>query len=257
MRRLGRKASFLALIAVLATAMLGAAYSLWFENLTLTAHVTTGTLDGKIRCGIPTDNETNGWDDSSEPFNSYPQAVPLKDVATTPTGSQNGVHEWDIIVSNTYPGYMLDCEYHLTNTGSVPWHIETEVITVSTGAPPVVIENGVCDTADPFNHGFCIAGEISPTNPAGHPIYVQIEDIRGCQVHHNGEEEGSLFIGVNQSAHENTTYTITISFQVNQWNESLWDNCGDLRGVQLVPPSLGIGEGQAVLPRRESLIPSA
>ena len=57
MKGLGRKVSFLAVAAVTATALLGASYTLWYENLNLNATVATGTLDGKINCAVAGDND--------------------------------------------------------------------------------------------------------------------------------------------------------------------------------------------------------
>src|SRR4051812_37491450 len=127
MRGLGRKVSVLVMVAVIATAIMGAAYSLWFENLQATATITTGSLDAGLICAPPVDNENVSWPSPPStllPFKFYPKAKPLKDVATAPVGSGLSPYEWDISVSNTYPGYMIDCELHMQNTASVPWHVE-------------------------------------------------------------------------------------------------------------------------------------
>lgn len=233
MNGLGKRASFLALAAVLATALLGSAYSLWFEQLQVNETVSTGNLDGLITCAQPVDNEINApigggfWSTVLAPQAFYPVASPLKDVASAPTGTQNGPHEFDVSVSNTYPGYMEDCELHLVNTGTVPWHIEVESITVLENGVPIL--TGTCPPLNPNSPGSCTAGDISPTNPAGKPLYVKFLDLRGCQLHEDNERIGSLFIGVNQSAHESTNYTVKLQFQVNQWNESGYSGCGQLR----------------------------
>lgn len=238
MRGIGRKASFLCVMAVAATALVGAAYTLWYENLEATVTVESGELDARIFCGPTVDNENPTWDDTHP---GYPEAVPLKNVASTPLQQANGPYLYQISVSNVYPGYMLDCELHISNEGTVPWHLETEVIEVWKNG--VLLYSGTCPAPDPFNPGACTAGDISPTNPNGFPIYVELIDQRGCQRHFPNDIIGSLFVGVNQSAQEGMEYNIKLKFQVNQWNESMWDNCLDVRDgftSPVLPPGISV-----------------
>ena len=232
MNALGKRAGFLALVLVMSTALVGAAYTLWYEDVQISTHVTTGELDGRIECGVRDDNEDeSGWT-NVPPADSYPQADPLKDVADPVIGDGTDPHNYVLTLSNVYPGYMADCELHILNTGTVPWHIEMEQIVVTEGATTVL--TGQCDAPNPFSQGECWAGDISPTDPDGEPLYVEFSDLRGCQVHEGNQKVGSIFIGVNQSAEESTTYTVILKFRIQQWNESYWHNCGDPRAD---PPS--------------------
>ncbi|MBI2765100.1 MAG: hypothetical protein HYX53_04220 [Chloroflexi bacterium] len=227
MKGLGKRASFLAMAAVVAIALLGSAYTLWFEDLTLAANVSTGTLDAQIVCGPPVDNENPFWFPFGVPYANYPPANPLKDVATGPTSAPNGPHEWLLTVGNTYPGYMAGCELHAYNTGTVPWHLEAEQIVI-TGTDGTSI---TADCSGSFN-STCTAGSLGiGTNTSGDPVYVQMKNYEGCQVHAPDDLNMSIFVGVNQIAKENTTYTIRLKFRLNQWNESEWLGCGQKKPV--------------------------
>jgi hypothetical protein len=256
MNALGRKSAFLALLLVMATAVAGSAYTLWFEDLQLNVQATTTSLDGRIRCGTVSDNENPVWPATPPPSNDfpphseYPQADPLKNVAVGPTSTGSSpFHTWSIVVSNTYPGWALDCEVEVRNNAPLPWHLETIVIKVE----ECVVPSGPCTTLTPppasqvtncpvaaFTK--CTWGDLGinpPDYPDGlddwSPIYVEAPNWQGCQVHQNGVLEGSMFIGVNQSAKENTKYVITVTYTVNQWNESVWDGCYDPKATP--PPA--------------------
>lgn len=251
MNGIGRRLSALFVVTVVATAMLGAAHTLWYENLKISAQVSATELDGQIRCGAVSDNEDlDEWQWPPPPSNVFPPHTQyphgpllgpggtLKDVATGPVSSNPSppdFHEWSIVVGNAYPGFAFDCEVELRNNAPLPWHVETMAITVEEcelpGGPCVVVdawelECGVggygCEWGD--------LGINPPNYPDGldewSPIYATIESFLGCQVHQGQIKSSSLFIGVNQSAKENTRYVITLSYQVNQWNESGWYGCG-------------------------------
>lgn len=228
MKGLGRKASLLAIAALIATALVGSAYTLWSENLAVDATLTTGTLDGKIHCGNAADNDEipSLWG-ALGAHAYYPPPVPLKDIGDmiSSVPADPSYHTWVLTVSNVYPGYAFDCEFELFNNGTVPWHIETEVIQVDAPAP----QSDFSSQCGGAHTGLCWAGTYptSPTswqNPASSPIFVQAKDYRGCQVHEVGPQ-GSFFVGINQSALESQTYRIVLKFQVNQWNESQWSDC--------------------------------
>lgn len=232
MKALRRRASLLALIAMVATVFLGSAYALWFEDLKATATAASGTLDGSITCATPVENELNpSWSTIHDPEKFYPN--PGKNVASVVSAQSNGPHEYDINIQGAYPGYMIDCETHLTNTGTVPWHIEWEQIQVLIGN--TVISTSVCDPPNPFSPGFCVIGSPDPFNPSVPPIFVKFTDFRGCQLHTNNDRIGSIFLGVNQAALEATTYTVRLQFRIVQWNESAWENCGLLRPGASIP----------------------
>ena len=222
MRGLGRKLSFLAAVAVMATALAGAAHTLWYERLTLGANITTGTLDGSILCATNLDNENPSWPAPGtpiDPFEQYPKANPLKDVATALVTRQGStLHEWVLQVGNTYPGYMFDCEIHVANTGTVPWHVELVQIKVT--LPDGTTVFGSCGRMK------CTYGDRDPYTQGLSELYVEVANFEGCQVHANDDKNASLFIGINQAAKEASQYKVELAYQVNQWNESNWFDCG-------------------------------
>ena len=224
MRGFGRRVSFLALVALIATAALGSAYSLWSEALHVSAAARTGTLDAKIVCGLPLDNEDASWPNSpADPYAAYPASSPLKDLASVSNGSANGDQEWVISVSGAYPGYMFRCQVTISNTGTVPWHLEAQSFRVT--ANYGLDESFDCSGPYLSHCSDGAPGVVSNT----HPIFVEMENIEGCQVHQGGSLSTPLFVGVDQAAHAAATYQITVKFTVNQWNESAWSDCGDSR----------------------------
>jgi hypothetical protein len=104
MRPLGHKASFLALAAVVATAVMGAAHAMWFEDLRLTTNATTGTLDARIGCD-PGDPEgpVIQVDDSNPP-------------------------SLLLTVSGAEPDSVLTCALSIENTGTLAWHLESQEV---------------------------------------------------------------------------------------------------------------------------------
>jgi hypothetical protein len=255
MNALGRKSAFLAILLVFATALAGSAYTLWFEDLQLNVQANTTSLDGRIRCGIVGDNENLNWPSPpdnhpvfDQPHSSYPEGPllgpggTLKDVATGPVSDRpdGDPHQWSVTIGNAYPGYAYDCEVEILNTAPLPWHVEDIQIVVEECPVPT----GPCTTLVPPPNSQvtncplvalsdCTWGDLGINPPSGHPgglanwspIYAEVANWEGCQVHQGIDLEASLFIGINQPAKENTKYVITLTYTVNQWNESVWNGC--------------------------------
>ena len=249
MKGFAHRVSFLALAAFIATAVLGAAYSLWFENLHASANISTGTLDAKIVCGLPLDNENATWATlyPASPYLNYPASSPLKSIATVSNGSANGDHEWTLTVSGAYPGYMFECGVTITNIGTVPWHLETQSILItSSDGTNITVDcsgayNSACSDGAPGYH--------TNTNT----IYAETEDVEGCQIHAGHDLSTKLFVGVNEAAHDSATYHVTLKFTVNQWNESAFDSCGTQR-TQAAPAS---NDATATLPTAGAVGPGS
>ncbi len=254
MHILGRQASSLAMVLVMSTALVGAAYTLWYEDVQISATVATTSLDGRIRCGALADSEdADEWpwppppSDDFPPHTEYPLGPLLgpggtpKDVAVGPVSSGSApYHEWSVTVSNAYPGYAFDCEVELLNNAPLPWHVENIEIVVqecplpagpcTTMVPPPASQITNCPVATSSD---CTWGDLGINPPVGHPgglanwspVFVEVENWEGCQVHQNQDLEASLFVGINQPAKENTKYVITVTYTVNQWNESAWNGC--------------------------------
>ena len=116
MRPLGQKASFLALAAVIATAVTGAAHAMWFEDLRLTTNVITGTLDARIGCD-PGDPEGLTLDVDAS---NLPALV--------------------LTVSDAEPNTSFSCLLSIENTGTLAWHLESqEVSQTGDDAKPLLV----------------------------------------------------------------------------------------------------------------------
>lgn len=242
MKGIGKRASVLAIVAVLAVAALGSAYTLWFEDVRVNAVASTSNLDAAIACTAPQDNETATWPAPipGSFFAAYPKASILKDIGSVTILPQTDFHHVDITVTNAYPGYGWDCEVHLFNTAQVPWHLENMTFTVqqcdSLGNYCVPLEPPPSSWTTNCQPGVCSWGDMGNDPPAGHvgglatwsPLFAAATNWEGCQVHNTNffGLSGSLFLGINQSAKENVQYKISIDYQVNQWNESNWMGCG-------------------------------
>lgn len=240
MSGLGRRASFLATMTVLAVALMGSAYTLWYEDLALEAEVTTDELDASLICTPPGDNESEQWPTDGLKFVTYPHPEPIKDIGDVNITPDEDQYLVVVEVEGAYPGYAWDCELEMFNEAGVPWHVETQEYTVqqcdSNGANCVELEGWDTDCDMLGSVGECTWGDLGinpPDYPDGlddwAPMYIETENWLGCQVHEPSSLQGSFFMGFNQSLQEDTTYQIVLSFQVNQWNESKWDGCFDER----------------------------
>jgi hypothetical protein len=241
MNGIGRRASLLAIAATVAVALLGSAYTLWFERVPVNIVASTSSLDATILCLQPAENETNAWPDPSYApfFAAYPKAATLKQVADASITPSSDVHQAQVVITGAYPGYAWDCELHVTNVAGVPWHIEDMQFTVekcnSDGLSCTPLTAGLDTpkwTTTCVIGGNCSWGNegINPSDyPRGlstwTPLYMEIEDREGCQRHEGFGIASSFMVGVNQSAEENVQYKLVLTYQVNQWNESDWNGC--------------------------------
>jgi len=131
MNGLGRKVSFLAVAAVMATALLGASYTLWYENLTLNAAVSTGDLDVTWTVMNCLENEDAGEVTGSNFDDGFVWAA--KEVGSfTRSPLPLPQDELSLTISGAYPGYAVDCKLDFKNVGTVPVHVEREFIDIDT-----------------------------------------------------------------------------------------------------------------------------
>ncbi len=214
MKSIGQKATFLAICAVLATALMTVATTLWSEDLTLSASLTTGEVDASISCSQLSDNDgpSSGWAEAD-----YPAGSAGNNANVTGSASSDG-YAFNLNVAKGYPGFAILCKYKLLNNGTVPWHLEVEALRASLPGGSSI--DGTCDGT------LCSLGSATPTDTKGPPIYARMNDLRGCQLHGGEKKEGSVLIGINQSAEQHVDYNVTIKLRVNQWNESGWLGCG-------------------------------
>jgi len=212
---------------VAAVTLLAIANALWFQTLTLDASLDTGELRVRWSGLSCSDNEP------PNPFDveGFPQQT--KNVGSFTAGRTDEVIT--VTVSNGYPGYAVDCELEWRNVGEVPVHLERWVLTVddpdTAENPDYFIEcldTNICET---FPGGPLIYDLVPPD-----PLYARLNDPNlGCQLHTGQGDDSSFIFGVRQPAKENTTYTLKLYAQFNQWNESGWTGCDVPKATPPVP----------------------
>ncbi|MFN8507462.1 MAG: hypothetical protein U0547_07840 [Dehalococcoidia bacterium] len=234
MKGLGRKTSLLLVLAVIATALTGAAYSLWYEDVAVNAQVATGNLDVTWKLQYCRENE-----DANKTGQNFDEGFvwQSKQVGNF-TESSYPADSLVLNVTGAYPGYAVDCKLDFVNLGNVPVHVEREYLDFD------LDNDGDFDDL----HIECTAGPSLPqcrnldpvanpwTNTANtSPIFTRWTNGLGCQLHQNEPSSGDLFIGIRQPAAENTTYRVRFTVQFNQWNESGWTNCSAPKNVPVTP----------------------
>lgn len=189
---------FIALLMVAAfgaVAILGAASTTWIEALTASASVTTASLDGSVVCSSLAETDPNA--------------------SVSPTSAADGNYHWQLGVSGMYPGYSLTCNYTIANTALVPWHVEALTIVVTD--PASVQTSATCT----------LGGACTYT---GTNFNITLPDVRGCQVHQTPTTGSTLtgaFVLTSTVAPATAaTWTVRVTYQVNQWNDSRYSGCG-------------------------------
>ena len=223
----------LAIAFVGALTLVAVANALWFQVLTLKTTAATGDLRGKWQRVSCVDNEPpNPFPGPGDPF-----PIQNKDVGHSTRTIGDEVSQ--IIVTNGYPGYAIDCEVEVRSTGTVPIHVERVLMTIDDPSTPQNPDFAKeCLTTD----GFCqtmLGGpdlyDLDPLTPPD-PVYAEIDGVLlGCQLHTNDRATGSFIFGVRQPAKEKTTYVINLYVQFNQWNESAWTGCNTPKKTPIVP----------------------
>jgi len=236
MKGLGRKTSLLLVLAVIATALTGAAYSLWYEDVAVNAQVATGNLDvtfSRFQC-----LENEDIDFAGQNFDDG-YLYGAKEVGSF-TASPNPADNLTLTITNAYPGYAVDCKIDVQNIGNVPIHIEREYFDFDLDNDGQFddlhiecVANDGFQQPDCYNVNFVTDPWTSTANSA--PIYVRWVNGLGCQLHTGVRNAGDLFIGVRQPAAENTTYRVRMTIQANQWNESGYSGCYTPKQTPVAP----------------------
>lgn len=213
-------------------ASIGVVSSLWSKNLTVDGTVETGDLRVDWTSAV-------GFDDICTDFN------PLFDDCGVPKDVGKFVCEVDegdaqilhFEASNTYPSYEADCEYHFTNTGSIPWIVRgAEIIpgprltncVDGPGAPLTIVLACRQLTIGYFDN---VGVQVDPGNQVTGSIKIHVEqeaEQSDCTAE-SGELFGLIVVG-NIQCNPNTlvTYEFDIFVCVAQWNEAAtYDECKD------------------------------
>jgi len=228
--------ALLALGLVGAVALLAVANALWFQVLTINVNASTSELKVGWQGFVCSDNEPGGtfvsagWPRQTKDVGNFtpPQLDPTGSFFPDPA---------EITVTNAYPGYAIDCEVEFANLGPVPVHLERILILIDDPATPQnpdFVTECLSNSCKTFANGPDLY-DTSPLTP-GDPFYAELVGVPvGCQFHQGDSDGGSFKFGVRQSAREQTTYTIQLKLEFNQWNESGWTGCGTPKNNPVTP----------------------
>jgi hypothetical protein len=242
MRKAFRHSGVLMMSAIVALGLLGAGFALWFQVLTFNGTVNTGELEveGSIHpvggqnaqpivCIMDVAPDTDG---DCNDYGDFVAPTPGKDVTTCNLTLNAPKDTWTLIINNAFP--FSGCMYTLdvTNTGTIPVHLNVSEANDSQNFAPQIGHAQSNDECELTVDG--VAYPVDPLGVGGTPAY----DIR-FSVDGNGDLQFQLHPGESiactykvwllQSADENATYTF-VGYQVaRQYNE-------DMGAVTLPPP---------------------
>jgi len=182
------KTKMTAIFAILMIALMtsGIAYACWYKYIYINGFVKTGKLDAVFETwGI----SWNATDENGDlvPDNKLTgitvEAAP--DYVADPTGEAFKVN-----ITGLYPCITIHIYFNITNTGTVPW---------------IVNSTSVDDS------GFLAIGSVELTG-----------DVIGIQVDAGGELQANVDVHITNDADQEHLYTFTMTILVVQWNEYPW-----------------------------------
>lgn len=247
MRKAFRHTGVLMMLGVVALGLIGAAYTLWYENLELTATVSTGTfdVDGSVHgAAVPVVSLNNGGTylttAQAAVATGQSEAVigskmpSCTQAVGTDTDPANNNDDQDIdnnvvqlTASNLYP--FAGCRYiiDIHNTGTVPAHVALTNVTLTCTAvaphlcppPPLAPWTNTLlpvSVGGTSNLAQCQAflGAIATWN--GNDV-----EIPGIQLHAGNELACEFILALDQADVEGTTWVFTASYTAHQWNEDI------------------------------------
>ncbi|WP_286724922.1 hypothetical protein [Pelotomaculum sp. PtaB.Bin117] len=113
-----KNVKLLSLVMVVALVLMGAAYAAWSEDITINGNVQTGYLDTVFTAAAS--NDTGTTVDPGKTIDAGRTEVP------TVIGA-DGVKDFEVAVTNGYPGYNATVDYTIKNNGTIPVRV-TEVV---------------------------------------------------------------------------------------------------------------------------------
>lgn len=174
---------------VIALGALGVVFALWSKTLTIEGTVETGNVDGVWFFASCAENPPSGEVEGKD--------VGQFTIAPDPLDQEVLI----FTITNGYPSYLVDCEVHFANNGSIPIKIRGIVEDDPNGlAVTEALFDGVGSQLEPC--GFTPSWGTNPLNvPAD------------CQT------AQSLLVHVEQSALQNAEYQFRFKVCIAQWNE--------------------------------------
>ena len=253
MRKAFRHSGVLMMVAVVALGLLGAAYTLWYEDLQLNATVTTGTFDADVSVHDigPNDNEglpvvaQVGANPASVPsllasnyaaFGPFPVGKPATTCdASESTGgaplTANDATDDNVLtltMGGLYP--YAGCEYDINIDnlqGSVPFHVAITNVTLEecedntfAACDPIAAAPWSIGLANPQTDLAECAAFLGAIPTFDGPEQIEVASIP-VQIH-NGEElrcRFKLILDQDPTA-EGNFYKFTATYRAYQWNEA-------------------------------------
>jgi hypothetical protein len=243
-----RHTGVLMMLGVLALGLVGAAYALWYEDLKLTANVTTGTFD--VDWSLHNDAEAAAGYQGTEIVAVEPNlatfipkgtqggpvdakyvqsctATDSNEVDTTPNAANGNTDELVLNASGLYP--YAGCKYtiNIHNQGSVPAHFTFQYVGDNVN-PNVTGSQDLADALD-IDFGNCFLDPAGNNNSV--PVTVELQQGTGVllnttpevdvpvQLHTGDQLVCDLTITLEQAPVENQSVTIMATLRGHQWNE--------------------------------------
>jgi hypothetical protein len=234
-------------------ALVGAAYALWFEDLTLTANVATGTFNANasIEDIGPGDNEglpvvaqnptnsvaalvsdtTHYGDFAAFPANKPPTTcdgvvTTSDDPNHTQANDSVSDNELDLTLGGLYPYAGCEFTIDIDNAGTVPFHVSLtgvslELCNISgspcTTAPEAPWSIGLAPDSDPFCYAFL--GAI--VDWTGDSIPIEVNGVP-LQLHAGNSLDCTFKLILDQNPSvENTLWKFSAIYEAHQWNENI------------------------------------
>jgi hypothetical protein len=189
MNGVGRRLVFLAAVTMIATSMLGATYTIWYEDLIAAGAAETGSVEAAWESNATCANVTGDF--SATSTSDDPRRLLVS------------------IVQGLY-GERIDCTARIVNTGTVAVHVEQIKLTVT-------------DTAGTVYELTC---DENGCGGAVHALIVNLDGVLGCDIGPGATHDVSLQLGLVPSDQEGDFYHVQAVLTLNQWNVSQWEDCG-------------------------------
>lgn len=224
MRKAFRHTGVLMMLAVVALGLLGAAYALWYEDLSLNATVNTGTLNanwtlhsvtgdpaGPSVQAVRSTNTGTSWGPFVLPNEAGKQTTCSAAISTNAAGDQTGTggdnNVLTLVAENLYP--FAGCEFgiDIDSTGTVPIHIAAQRLN---NLPAGIVLEAVGGDTAVCNQILGAGAALADLNP-------------NVQLHTGQSVNCTLRISALQSAAEGIpTQTIALlTLRAHQWNETV------------------------------------
>ena len=182
------KTKMTAIFAILMIALMtsGIAYACWHKYIYINGYVKTGKLDAEFQTWDIT------WNATDEHGDLIPDNKKVNIIVDAHRDPLNFA-KFIVNITGLYPCITLHIYFNITNTGTVPWKVNSTSVDAT---------------------GFL--GTVVLTSPG----------IIGTQVDANGELRANVDVHLAEEALQEHLYTFTMTILVVQWNEYPYEPSG-------------------------------